>query len=273
MLRTAVLGGVFLISGACALAFETLWFHQARLAFGQSVWASSLVLSAFMAGMALGNWLCARHGDRARDALRWYAGLELLVALAGVALVYLLPELGRVFAPLVAPLADQPAVLNLLRLASALLLLIVPAAAMGMTLPLLARAAGAWDANFGRVLGFLYGANTLGAVLGALATETILLEHFGIRGSALFAGTLNLAAAAAALALSRAMRAPAVPPPATAQPQVGCSHPPPLGARLQPRVGLGPSVVHQGGSARSSQAKIDDCRSCRADSVPRSLSR
>jgi len=217
VLRTAVLGGVFLISGACALAFETLWFHQARLAFGQSVWASSLVLSAFMAGMALGNWLCARHGDRARDALRWYAGLELLVALAGVALVYLLPELGRVFAPLVAPLADQPAVLNLLRLASALLLLIVPAAAMGMTLPLLARAAGAWDANFGRVLGFLYGANTLGAVLGALATETILLEHFGIRGSALFAGTLNLAAAAAALALSRAMRAPAVPPPATAQ--------------------------------------------------------
>jgi hypothetical protein len=60
---------VFLISGACALAFETLWFHQARLAFGQSVWASSLVLSAFMAGMGLGNFACARNGDRVRNAL------------------------------------------------------------------------------------------------------------------------------------------------------------------------------------------------------------
>ena len=113
------------------------------------------------------------------------------------------------FAPLSAPLAAQPALLNLLRLATAFVLLLVPAAAMGMTLPLLARAASAWDANFGRVLGLLYGANTLGAVLGALATETVLLERFGIRGSALCAGALNLAAAGAALVLARGARAQA----------------------------------------------------------------
>ena len=55
-----------LLSGAAALAFETLWFRQAGLAFGKSVWASSLVLSAFMAGMAVGNLVCARYGDRVR---------------------------------------------------------------------------------------------------------------------------------------------------------------------------------------------------------------
>jgi spermidine synthase len=198
-----VLAGAFLISGASALAFETLWFHQARLAFGQSVWASSLVLSAFMLGMALGNWLCARHGQRAKSALGLYAGIELLVAILGVSLVYLLPGLGRAFAPLAEPLAAHPALLNLLRLAGALVLLVVPAAAMGMTLPLLAQAAGRWDANFGRVLGLLYGANTLGAVLGVLLTETVLLERFGIRGSALCAGMLNLGAAGGVLALAR----------------------------------------------------------------------
>jgi hypothetical protein len=91
---------------------------------------------------------------------------------------------------------------------------------MGMTLPLLARAASAWDANFGRVLGWLYGANTLGAVLGALATETVLLERFGLRGSALWAGGLNLVAAGAALALARATRAAAAEPAAASTPEL-----------------------------------------------------
>jgi spermidine synthase len=217
MLRVAVLGAVLLISGAGALAFETLWFRQARLAFGQSVWASSLVLSAFMAGMALGYFLSARRGDRVREPLRLYAALEAAVALTGVALVYGLPELGRVFAPLVEPLAGTPAVLNLLRLASAFLLMLVPAIAMGMTLPLLIRAASAWDPNFGRVLGLLYGANTLGAMLGALGTETVLLDRLGIRGSALFAGAALLCAAVAALSLARGAPANAAArPPAAA---------------------------------------------------------
>jgi predicted membrane-bound spermidine synthase len=208
VLRLAGLSGVFVISGAGALAFETLWFRQARLALGQSVWASSLVLSAFMAGMALGSWLCARHGDRVRNPLRLYGLMELAVAVTGVALVYLLPEFGRAFAPLVAPLADARPVLNLLRLATAFGLLLVPAVAIGATLPLLARAASAWDANFARVLGLLYGANTLGAMLGVLGTELLLIGSLGVRGSALCAGSAALTAAAAAFALARAAPVP-----------------------------------------------------------------
>jgi len=60
----AVLTSAFFASGASALVFETLWFRQAGLAFGNSIWASSLVLSAFMAGLALGNTLAAAAGPR-----------------------------------------------------------------------------------------------------------------------------------------------------------------------------------------------------------------
>jgi hypothetical protein len=45
------------LSGAAALVFENLWFRQAGLAFGNSVWASSLVLASFMGGMFLGSLL------------------------------------------------------------------------------------------------------------------------------------------------------------------------------------------------------------------------
>src|SRR5687767_13517957 len=157
-----VLCALFFTSGAAALIFEMLWFRQAGLALGNSVWASSLVLAGFMAGMALGNLLAARRGDRLRSGLRAYATLEAVIATTGVALVYLLPVGGRLLVPFAGALFDQPWLLNGLRLVAAFVLLLVPSTAMGMTLPLLVRAARGWDPNFGRVLGLLYGTNTAG---------------------------------------------------------------------------------------------------------------
>ena len=53
---------VFLVSGAAALVFETLWFRQAGLALGNTVWASALVTASFMGGLAIGNAVVARWG-------------------------------------------------------------------------------------------------------------------------------------------------------------------------------------------------------------------
>lgn len=203
MLRTGLLAAIFLLSGFCALVFETLWFHQASLALGNTVWAASLVLSAFMTGMAIGNALAARFGDRLRNGLLAYAGLEVVVALVGTALVYWMPSFGAAFARVAQPLGSQPALLSLLRFSGAFGLLLLPSLAMGLTLPLLVRVVSAWDGNFGRVLGVLYGANTLGAMLGAATCEIWLIDRFGIRGSALFACALNLAAALLALFVAR----------------------------------------------------------------------
>ncbi|HKP58432.1 MAG TPA: hypothetical protein VJV78_17020 [Polyangiales bacterium] len=203
MLRTGLLAAIFFVSGACALVFETLWFHQAALALGNTVLAASLVLSAFMLGMASGNALAARFGDRLRNGLVVYAGFEIVVALVGAALVFWMPGFGVAFARLAEPLGSQPALLSLLRFAGAFALLLPPSLAMGLTLPVLVRVVSGWDRNFGRVLGVLYGANTLGAMLGAASCELWLIERFGLRGSAIFAGAMNLVAALLALLLAR----------------------------------------------------------------------
>ena len=76
----SLLCALFFISGASALIFETLWFHQASLAFGSSVWASSLVLSGFMAGLALGSATAAWKGDQLGSPVRTYASLEIVIA-------------------------------------------------------------------------------------------------------------------------------------------------------------------------------------------------
>src|SRR5579864_6636694 len=106
----------FFVSGASALIFEVLWFHQAGLAFGNSVWASSLVLTGFMAGLALGNTVAARYGDRLGHPIRIYVLMELIIALTGVGLIYLLPVLGSALAPLLSSWVDQPWIINPVRL-------------------------------------------------------------------------------------------------------------------------------------------------------------
>jgi len=194
---------IFFFSGAAGVLFETLWFRVAGLTLGNSVWASNIVLGSFMAGLAAGNAIAARYGKRLRRPLYLYAVIEGIVGLAGVAIVLLLPSLSPVLGGIFTHLLAQAWLVNLLRLVVAFSLMFVPATAMGLTLPLLAKATALCDVNFGRVLGRLYGWNTLGGMAGALCGELWLIGWLGQRGTALAAGALNLAASGVALLLAR----------------------------------------------------------------------
>ena len=193
----------FLLSGAAALLFETLWLRRAGLMLGNSVWASSIVLAAFMTGLAIGNGLAARWAARVARPLRVYALLEVGAGVAGTAVVLAMPALAPVLAPLFRALGGAPGLTNGVRLAVAFALLLLPTVAMGVTLPVLTRALSRGDHDFGRVLGRLYGWNTLGGVLGAIAGELWLIARLGLRATAFVATGLSLVAAALAWWLAR----------------------------------------------------------------------
>lgn len=203
VLTVAALSLIGFFSGASALVFEGLWFRLAGLALGNSVWASSLVVASFMAGLGLGNGLAARHGWRLSRPLRAYAALEAAIGVAGLGVVLVLPTLTPGLAALFRPFLDDPLVLNAARLVTALAVMLVPATAMGATLPLVVASVSGDESRFGRLLAWLYGWNTLGGVAGALLGETVLVGAFGLRGAGFCAAALNLAATAGALALSR----------------------------------------------------------------------
>jgi predicted membrane-bound spermidine synthase len=196
--RTAYL--LFLLSGASGLLFETLWTYQATLALGSSTQAVTAVLSAFMAGLALGNLLALR---RSVWTLTTYAALEGIILVTGLAALVLLPSLGRILAPLLGSLEGHPALVNGLRFIISFGVLVLPSTAMGMTLPALAQALGGEHGSFRSVLGRLYGLNTLGAVAGVLGAEILLLPQAGVFGTGACAAVLNGAAALGAWRLSR----------------------------------------------------------------------
>src|SRR5436190_19234790 len=118
------------ISGASGLIFEMVWFHRASLVFGGSVWSTTLVLSSFMGGLTIGSAIVGRSGDRIRDVLRAYGVAELIVAVSGVLLTYLLPGLTAGVAAMTRPAAQALWLTNLVRFVAAFLLLLIPSTAM-----------------------------------------------------------------------------------------------------------------------------------------------
>lgn len=195
--------GVFFLSGMGALVFENVWFGLAGLVVGNSVWSAALTVGAFMAGLALGNGLAVLLARRWANLVRGYGLLEGVAAVSGAAIVLVFPLLPAGLRPLLAPLLDDPALLNAARAAIAFCLMAVPATALGATLPLLSKPLEAVTGSYGWALGRLYGVNTLGAVAGTLAAELALVPWLGLRGAGLFAAACNLGAALLALRLSQ----------------------------------------------------------------------
>jgi MFS family permease len=201
---TAILCLIFFLSGASALIFELLWFQLAGLTFGNSVWATSLVLASFMAGLALGSALVAFKGHKIKSPIRFYALLEIIIGIAGFLLVVIFPDLTEMFVPVYRALLGHFFFLNSFKAFIAFCLMLVPACAMGATLPILVKALYSHSnregpGGFGRVLGILYGWNTFGAMAGVMIGEWFLVEWFGIRGAGLLAAGLNFIAAATAI--------------------------------------------------------------------------
>ena len=201
--RVAVLCGVLFLSGTGALIFETLWLRLSGLAFGNSIWAAALILSSFMAGLALGNALAASSRIRRWRPLHFYVVLELFVAFFGCTIVFGLPVVGDLMRPVWQMLWNyQPTLLGL-RFVVSFLILLVPTTAMGLTLPVIIEDPLLRETEFGRAIGFLYGSNTLGAMLGAILGEAYLIGAFGLYGTSLAAAAAVCIAAAIALSVAR----------------------------------------------------------------------
>jgi spermidine synthase len=194
-----VLVVLFAASGAAALIYEIVWFQLLELFIGSSAVSLGLLLGIFMGGMCAGSIALARFVSPRRHPLRVYAALELGVAALGVIVLFMLPWTGRAYA---AAGGHGASGIFLRGLVSALCLL-PPTMLMGATLPAVARWAGATPRGISW-LGFLYGANTAGAVLGCVLAGFYLLRVLDMPRATYFAVAINIAAALTALVAARA---------------------------------------------------------------------
>lgn len=196
--------GLFFFSGACALVYQITWLRLFRLAMGNTVFTSATVLTAFMAGLALGSWLAGRLADRTGRPLRLYAYLEVLIGLCGLAMMPAFHAIEPVYGWLYRGLDGTGLWLGVGRFAASAALLALPTTLMGATLPLLSRFTTQRLSSMGRDLGRLYALNTLGAALGAALTGFLLVPSLGVQTTLWAAAGANVLIGALAFVLADA---------------------------------------------------------------------
>ncbi|HEX6851958.1 MAG TPA: fused MFS/spermidine synthase [Candidatus Polarisedimenticolaceae bacterium] len=202
---------LFFLSGAAALVLQAVFLRQMTWLAGSAVAATSLVLAAFMAGLALGAFVFGPRSDRVARPLRLYGLLELGVAAASAALVLALSH-GREILLAPARALHGGTAGDVATFALAFALLLVPTLLMGGTLPALARHVVRDPGGIAGALGLLYGLNTLGAAVGALLGGLVLFEFLGVSAAGLVAATGAACAGLAAIALDRSKAEPPAAP-------------------------------------------------------------
>ena len=204
---------LFFVSGFSGLIYESVWSHYVKLFLGHAAYAQTLVLIVFIGGLALGSWLCARYSERFANPLRAYAIVELVIG--GMALVFhpvFEATIAWGYGTLLPATCDVESPFCATQWGLSALLLAPQSVLLGATFPLMSAAViRLRETSPGHDIATLYFLNSLGAVLGVLASAFLLIPGLGLPGTLMTAGLANLAIAAGAWALSSAPQPAFVP--------------------------------------------------------------
>ncbi len=166
--------------------------RELSLVFGNTVYAVSMAVAAFLTGLALGSHFFGKAADTARLPLKLYIGLETGIAVSALLATLLI----RVFDDAIAGAMNVESVNSgswlMIRFVSLFVMLAGPAMLMGGTLPVMSRFFVGDIRSVGRGVGSLYAFNTYGGMAGAFASGFLLGPWLGVTGSLAVAVILNL---------------------------------------------------------------------------------
>lgn len=199
---TALILTLFFLSGFSALVYETSWVRLFGLSIGSTAQATACVLAVFLGGLSVGALVGGLAADRAKSkTLLMYGLAELGVGLSATgasAAFYGSPSFLHCL------ISCTPQDIHWKPLGYLLvsaILLVIPTALMGATLPLLTSYLSTKAANE-TFFSKLYCFNTLGAVGGSLFTSFVAFPLFGISGTIKIAVLINIGVGLAAVLLA-----------------------------------------------------------------------
>jgi spermidine synthase len=187
------------VSGAASMAYEIAWTRALSLVLGSSTYAFTAMLTTFLVGLALGALLVARLLRRRAVGLLAFGAVEVAVAVVVVAMLPLFGELPELFLRFVGRLGLSHGSALLAQFTGSFLVMIVPTLLIGATFPLVVAALATGLGTVGKDVGRVYGANTVGTILGSAGAGFVLIPLLGIQDTVIAAAAANLAAGLAVL--------------------------------------------------------------------------
>jgi spermidine synthase len=210
---------LFISSGCAALIYEIVWFQLLQLVVGSSAVSLGVLLGTYMGGMCLGSLLLPRYVSARKHPLRVYAVIEAGIGVCGLLVLLILPLLDHLYAVV----GGSGLFGILMRAVVAAICLLPPTLAMGASLPAIARYVES-SAQGVSWLGFFYGGNIAGAVIGCLFAGFYLLRVYDMATATYVAAAINTTVAWLSYRLSKRTRYEPTPP---AEPPIPKSPPTP----------------------------------------------
>ncbi|MHC4067211.1 MAG: fused MFS/spermidine synthase, partial [Planctomycetota bacterium] len=185
---------VFGLSGFGALVLEVAWTRVLTLVMGSSVYAFSLMLLAFLIGLATGSaWFSALL--RKRSGIEPALLLAALLAAAGAmayATTYLFGMLPHLFGRIFFAFHPGPNSWLVIQFVFGLLIMFPATLALGGVFPAMLQIhARGLDRVAGSV-GTVYASNTVGTIVGAAAGGFILIPQLGVQSTVIVIAVLEM---------------------------------------------------------------------------------
>ena len=194
---------LFFLSGVSALIYQIVWLQMAGLVFGIAPFAAATILSAFMAGLALGSLYCGKLADRSKNPLILFAFLEIGIGISALLVPFGLSKILQSQVYIELNSSTNFFLLSLFRFLMVFSLLLIPTFLMGGTLPVLSKLSIQNLNILGKKIGTLSSVNNLGAAAGCFLASFIFIRLIGITYSAYIAMTINIVIALSAFVLNR----------------------------------------------------------------------
>jgi spermidine synthase len=194
------------LSGAAAMVYEIAWTRILSLMIGSSAYAFSMMLTAFILGLAVGSMGFARFVDRQRDPMRTLAIIEIGIAASSLGVAPFIGNLPFWTTSLIAQFSGSFWVLQAAEFGLILLIMLVPTTLMGAAFPVAARIIVRSREEIGKSVGSVYAYNTFGAIIGSFLGGFILIPLIEIQDTIVVAVLANLTIGVLFLALSPSIR-------------------------------------------------------------------
>nr|NQU90554.1 hypothetical protein [Bacteroidota bacterium] len=183
---------LFLVSGFAGIIYESVWTQYIKLLAGHAAFAQSFILVIFLGGLAAGASLAAKFSIKLKNLFLFYALIEIAIGLLAMLFhpVFIGVEgllSGYIYGYF--PLFWS----DLMKWGFALLITIPQTMLLGATFPLITGALTRQEVEKdGNIVAQFYSVNSLGAAAGILVSGFFLIEKFGLPGTMLIAGGVNI---------------------------------------------------------------------------------
>ncbi len=182
-------------SGIAAMIYQVTWTRVISLAIGSSVYAFSLIVTAFICGLALGSLIISRFIDRLKHPVVFLAIVQGTIGVAALAIVPALGKMPVFLNEIVFKASPSFQYVHLAEFAVIFLLILIPTIMMGAAVPVTIKICTTDIRRVGRFFGNIYAVNTVGAIIGSFITGFLLIPALGTQNSILIAVLINIFAA------------------------------------------------------------------------------